>query len=45
MNLNKHLSELAQQGYTILCDALSVQQVEATRRAVIEVLAAARSKC
>ena len=38
MNLNGHLRELAEQGYTIVRNALSDRQVEATRRAVIEVL-------
>ena len=38
MNLKAHLSELKEQGYTILRDALSAQQMEATRRAVIELL-------
>ena len=38
MNLKRHLGELAEQGYTILPDALSASHVDATRRAVIELL-------
>ena len=38
MNLDHHLGELAQNGYTILPAALSPPAVESTRRAVIELL-------
>ena len=38
MSLKGHLSELEEEGYTIFPDALSAPQVNATRRAVIELL-------
>ena len=38
MNLDAHLSELEQDGYTIIPDALSPEEVAATRRAVQELL-------
>ena len=38
MNREARLTELAEQGYTIVGDALSGQEVAATRRAVIELL-------
>ena len=38
MKLDHHLRQLAQNGYTILRDTLNAQEVESTRRAVIELL-------
>ena len=38
MNLSQHLRQLEQDGYTIVRGALNAQEVESTRRAVIEVL-------